>query len=35
MEDYCEYCNQGYCTLKVVVCCFDEEIPCIVNEMKV
>lgn len=35
MEDYCEYCNQGYCTLQGVVCSFNEENPCIINEMKV
>ena len=35
MEDYCEYCNQGYCILQGVVCSFDEDNPCIINEMKV
>ena len=35
MEDYCEYFNKWYCTLQGLVCSFDEDNHCIINEMKV
>ena len=35
MGDYCEFCNQGYCTLQGITCSHDEDNPCIIKEMKV
>ena len=33
MDDYCEYCNRGYCVLQGVVCQFDEDTPCLMKEI--
>ena len=30
MDDYCEYCNRGYCKLQGLLCHSDEDNPCII-----
>ena len=32
MDEYCEFCNCGYCILQGVVCSHDEDNLCIIKE---